>query len=158
MPSLAPALRWTPASGSTAGPTTTFPTAGRDTPGHEPVSWVDAGAVAIAAGVAQRHADGSVVFASPALDPSEPPPDLSDGPAVQRATDTTPATDNATPPPPAPPAPGSTAPGTTAGHAGANSAELDELAKRLYGRLRVMLKHELRLDRERAGVLTQGRR
>ena len=26
------------------------------------------------------------------------------------------------------------------------------------GRLRVMLKHELRLDRERAGVLTQGRR
>jgi hypothetical protein len=77
---------------------------------------------------------------------------------VQRATDTTPATDNATPPPPAPPAPGSTAPGTTAGHAGANSAELDELAKRLYGRLRVMLKHELRLDRERAGVLTQGRR
>ena len=37
-------------------------------------------------------------------------------------------------------------------------ADLDELAKRLYGRLRVMLKHELRLDRERAGLLTQTRK
>ena len=51
-----------------------------------------------------------------------------------------------------------TAPTGTGGARAADGSDLDELAKRLYSRLRVMLKHELRLDRERAGILTQGRR
>jgi hypothetical protein len=92
-------------------------------------AWTDAGEVAVANGVAQRQADGSVVF-SPAPD---------DAPAVQAAS--------------APATPSAAAPAQP----GAAGADLDELAKRLYGRLRVMLKHELRLDRERAGLLTHSR-
>ncbi len=79
--------------------------------------------------MAQRHADGSVVF----------PPEPDEPVAVQAAAEP------GTPPPAAPSEPG------TAG------TDLDELARRLYGRLRVMLKHELRLDRERAGLLTNAR-
>jgi hypothetical protein len=112
--------------------------------GRSPGSWVDAGTVAIEAGVAQREADGSVVFDTASFGGAEPDVDVDagDGPTVQRAGAT--ATAASAPGPPAP--------------AGAAGGDLDELAKRLYGRLRVMLKHELRLDRERAGVLTQGRR
>ncbi len=106
------------------------------------VSWVDAGSVAVEAGVAQREADGSVVFQAGAFEGPEADVDAGDGEVVQRAAAT-----GATSTPAAPGA-----------ARGADSGDLDELAKRLYGRLRVMLKHELRLDRERAGVLTQGRR
>ena len=106
----------------------------------EPAPWTDAGSFAVAAGVAQRQADGSVVFSSPAPDPAEPAVDLAEEPVAQRAASAGP--------------PGAPA----AGAHGGDTSDLDELAKRLYGRLRVMLKHELRLDRERAGVLTQGRR
>jgi hypothetical protein len=38
--------------------------------------------------------------------------------------------------------------------AGGTSAELDELSRRLYDRMRYQLKAELRLDRERAGMMT----
>ncbi|MFM7535373.1 MAG: hypothetical protein ACKO91_06210 [Acidimicrobiales bacterium] len=100
-------------------------------------SWVDAGAVAVASGVAQRHADGSVVFDAPADD--EP---------VQREADGGPGGGAAT-------AGGS---GASSGAAAASGAELDELAKRLYGRMRLLLKQELRHDRERAGSLTRTRR
>ena len=76
-----------------------------------------------------------------------PPRSIGDGFSVQRAGEESAAAPAA---PAAAGAPGARGTGT--------ARDLDELAKRLYGRLRVMLKHELRLDRERAGVLTQGRR
>jgi len=104
------------------------------------VSWIDAGNAAIEAGVAQRHADGSVVFSSAQDDDADTGGDAgATGDTVQRA-----------------PVESSRAP--AAAGRGTDGSDLDELAKRLYGRLRVMLKHELRLDRERAGVLTQVRR
>jgi hypothetical protein len=93
----------------------------------------DAGDAAVAAGVAQRQADGAVVFDGGS---DEPPTDV-----VQRT-------------------PSSEAPavaGASGAPGGVGGADLDELAKRLYGRMRLMLKHELRLDRERAGQLTQRR-
>jgi len=105
------------------------------------VAWMDAGSAAIEAGVAQRHADGSVVFSAP--DPDEASVETDD--VVQRAGA-------------GPAASTSTSTPAAGGARGTDGSDLDELAKRLYGRLRVMLKHELRLDRERAGILTQGRR
>jgi hypothetical protein len=105
-----------------------------------PTRWTDAGAVAVAAGVAQRQADGSVVFPSQSSD------------IVSRDADETAAAEPEASAPTTAPAP--TRPATAVDPA----MDLDELAKRLYGRLRVMLKHELRLDRERAGLFTQARR
>ena len=115
------------------------------------VPWADAGAVAVAAGVAQRQLDGSVVFRTAGTDsPDEPTLAPAELATVERTEPT------AVPGPTA-----SAAPTTSAGltpPATAPTADLDELARRLYGRLRVMLKHELRLDRERAGLLTASRR
>ncbi|HEY8202376.1 MAG TPA: hypothetical protein VII47_13610 [Actinomycetota bacterium] len=105
------------------------------------------GDVAVASGVAQRMADGSVVFAPPpptgyedvsSFAPASGPPAA---PTVQRVD--APA---ATPPAAAAPTPG--APG-----AGASSGDLDDLARRLYPKIRPYLKKELWLDRERAGLL-----
>jgi hypothetical protein len=107
-------------------------------PSGVPRPWRDAGEVAIQSLIAQRQPDGSVVFNldGGASNEAGPPAD------VQRA-----AGENAAPAPaPAP-----------HGAGGADTGDLDELAKRLYGRLRVMLKHELRLDHERAGSLIQRR-
>jgi len=118
------------------------------------VPWADAGAVAVAAGVAQRQLDGSVVFRAAGTDtPDEP----SVAPAELATVERTAVTEATAAPEPT----ASAAPTTSAGltpPATAPTADLDELARRLYGRLRVMLKHELRLDRERAGLLTASRR
>jgi hypothetical protein len=101
---------------------------------------LDAGSVAVASGIAQRSSDGSVVFG--AVDGDVLAGDGPDhgSPDVQRAA---------------------VAPGAApaAGAAGAPSpTELDELARRLYGRIRLHLRHELRLDRERAGSWVETRR
>jgi hypothetical protein len=104
-----------------------------------PSPWRDAGDVAVQSLIAQRQPDGSVVFNfDGAPDSGDRPPDAD----VQRAsTDGGGASSPAAPPP----------------TGGVDTTDLDELAKRLYGRLRVMLKHELRLDHERAGSLIQRR-
>jgi hypothetical protein len=94
--------------------------------------------VAVAAGVAQRQTDGSVVFSS-----HETNVDVVSREAYEQR--------NVEPEPRA-----STT--TRAASAVDPAMDLDELAKRLYGRMRVMLKHELRFDRERAGLFTQARR
>ncbi|MCX5342148.1 hypothetical protein [Streptomyces atratus] len=128
-------------------------------------SFPTAGSVAVAAGVAQRMADGSVVFGSP------PPPYSS--PVVQRETETT------QPPPPEPPqepepepgpmaedhgAPGEAAsapgapPGRSGGHGGAAAPVVtDELVRALYTPLSRLFKADLRLERERAGFLINTR-
>lgn len=91
----------------------------------------DPGTVAVAAGIAQRMPDGSVVFAPPAPPPPEPPP-----PPVQRAEAHTTAAPTAAPtaPPPVPP------------------ESTDELVRRLVDPLGRLLRAELRQDRERAGL------
>jgi hypothetical protein len=104
----------------------------------------------VRAGLAQRAVDGSVVFAPPPEAPAAPeagtpapaPADPGPPPTVQRAD----APAAAAGPAPAGPAPGGAA-GLPAG------ADLDELARRLYGRIRLHLRDELRRDRERAGSL-----
>jgi hypothetical protein len=99
--------------------------------GHDDTSLGDTGDFALRNGVAQRQVDGSIVFGAS--------PDTAGPPTVQLTGEQ--------------PAASPTAPGAPA----AAGPDLDELAQRLYSRLRLMLKHELRLDRERAGQLTQRR-
>ncbi|MGH9040039.1 MAG: hypothetical protein ACRDZ3_07400, partial [Acidimicrobiia bacterium] len=77
----------------------------------------------------------------PAAPPAAPVPDAF--PMVQREAETTPGPE---------PAAGPSAPGAVA--VGPGGVNLDELAKRLYGRLSSQLRAELRLDRERAGFLS----
>ncbi len=159
----APAPTPAPAPAATAAPST-------GTGAREPVpsGWVDAGAVAVAAGLGHRAPDGSVVFG---LLPAStggfrPPPSAT----VQRAEDEgtppaqEPAPAGASAPPsttvtaPAPPAeaPAPAAGGATPGAAGATltDRDVDRLARRLYPRLRDHLRGELRLDRERLGRAT----
>ncbi|WSL56251.1 hypothetical protein OIE71_26295 [Streptomyces sp. NBC_01725] len=124
-----------------------------------------AGAFAVAAGVAQRMPDGSVVFGSAAAPPSgtsrpvvqrdaelteePPPPD----PDSTSASDPVP---NAEPEPvgesdtPAPPA------GAVPGKAG-TPVVTDELVRALYAPLSRLFKADLRLERERAGFLINTR-
>lgn len=132
---------------------------------------LDAGAVAVAAGVAQRMADGSVVFRAsrslpavqreagvPGPAPTEPPPP-GPGPPPE-------------PPPPGPdpellPEPGSDPvpgpPGSTGApeakgtSQGTAPAVTDELVRALFAPLSRLLKAELRLERERAGFLIDTR-
>ena len=140
----------------------------------------DPGAIAVARGLASRDPDGSVVFdlGSGPVPPDLPPlPARPDEPAgwhataahvqtVQRqeteaglagapsaappgsapATAPTAAPARSTAPP--------SAPAATARAPGAASPPLDELARQLFGPLAARLKAELRLDRERAGLLT----
>ena len=149
-----------------------------------PNRFADPGADAIARGLAHRAADGSVVFGmhrAPELSVQDPPalPDhdqsasFSGGPSfsggaspsggsgpsgtVQRQE----ATGTADPPAPPVGSPPSTvaAPAALATPAapaapGPASPPLDELARQLFGPLAARLKAELRLDRERAGLLT----
>ena len=144
------------------------PAAGRREP---PAGYPDPGTIAVARGLARREPDGSVVFdLGSAPLPPDPLPSASqvepagwDTPAgsvatVQRqaapeaADASAPSTDSGTtttisasptePAPPAAPAPGAASP------------PLDELARQLFGPLAARLKAELRLDRERAGLLT----
>ncbi|MFD7237153.1 hypothetical protein ACFWAT_17845 [Streptomyces syringium] len=138
---------------------------------EQPARMLDAGAVAVAAGVAQRMADGSVVFrasrslpavqreaADPGPAPTEPPPPgpgpppepPPPGPGPEAAPD--PGSD------PVPEPPGSTghpeARGTPQGTA---PAVTDELVRALFAPLSRLLKAELRLERERAGFLIDTR-
>ena len=53
------------------------------------------------------------------------------------------------------PAPG---PAPTTGTRGDDESQLDELARKLYERIRLQLGRELLLDRERSGSLTGSRR
>jgi len=104
---------------------------------------VDAGQAAIDAGVAQREADGSIVFHLPAAPPglrSDDDPDshiqravMSDAPTSPTATATTPATAAA-----------------LAGASGAD-ANLDQMANQLYDRIRWRLRSELRREIDRTG-------
>ncbi|WP_371098959.1 hypothetical protein [Streptomyces sanglieri] len=124
-------------------------------------SFTTAGSAAVAAGVAQRMADGSVVFGSP-------PPSYS-APVVQRETE------SEEPPPPDPPqdaapepepepepgpsaeahgAPGAS--GAAPAHGGA-PVVTDELVRALYAPLSRLFKADLRLERERAGFLINTR-
>ncbi|WP_406382758.1 hypothetical protein [Streptomyces sp. NBC_01618] len=148
-----PVPRSLPGSGSRTAPSAT----------HAPSapSFTSAGSVAVAAGVAQRMADGSVVFGSP------PPPYAP--PVVQRETETE------EPPPPDPPqepAPEpdpeprpepEPEPGPAAGAHGAPGfpggapVVTDELVRALYAPLSRLFKADLRLERERAGFLINTR-
>ncbi len=94
-------------------------------PAPEAYAGPDPAGAALAAGVAQRDADGSVVF------PAAPAVQRLPEPEVQRAAAGPPAT--------APP-------------------DVEELARRLFDPLCAHLKAELRLDRERAGLVTDLRR
>ena len=134
------------------------------------LTYVDAGAVAVAHGLAQREPDGSVVFGGrepvQRQEANEPavataPADVS-GPADGALADGTLA--GAAPGPAAMSAATAAtwaAAGATAGSqpgaaaaTGAAGPPLDELARQLFGPLAARLKAELRLDRERAGLLT----
>lgn len=99
----------------------------------------DAAAVAIAAGVASRSSDGALVFRSPeaAAPPAQPAPTPAPTPQpapvpLQRTT--------VSAPPPAP-------------NDDPEPPDLDELAMRLYPKLRPYLRKDLWLDRERSGLL-----
>ncbi|WP_157987134.1 hypothetical protein [Streptomyces atratus] len=160
-----PVPRSLPGSGSRTAPSAAH------APSAPGTSFTSAGSVAVAAGVAQRMADGSVVFGSPS------PPYSS--PVVQREAETT------EPPPPEPPpapepepepepepgpmaedhgAPGAAAsapgapPGQSGGHGGAGAPVVtDELVRALYTPLSRLFKADLRLERERAGFLINTR-
>ncbi|MFH9292245.1 hypothetical protein [Streptomyces sp. NPDC017520] len=127
-----------------------------------------AGAVAVAAGVAQRMADGSVVFGGA-------PVSGTSRPVVQRDAEVAEVADVVEEPPPEPDLvtesedgedgvePGS-GPGTgTVTEAGAPKdgrgapAVTDELVRALYAPLSRLLKNDLRLERERAGHLINTR-
>ncbi|MFJ6012026.1 hypothetical protein [Streptomyces sp. NPDC092952] len=126
-------------------------------------AFTTAGEAALAAGVAQRAADGSVVFG--------PPPPAYATPVVQRETVTE------EPPPPDPPVPdpapepepepgpeATPAPATAGAHPapagtgpGGAPVVTDELVRALYPPLSRLFKADLRLDRERAGFLINTR-
>ncbi|MFE4331865.1 hypothetical protein ACFRQM_21290 [Streptomyces sp. NPDC056831] len=148
-----------------------LPSTGSRTAASTPAapSFPTAGSAAVAAGVAQRMADGSVVFGSP------PPPYSS--PVVQRETETTEPPPPESPQEPGPepePEPGPMAedhgapsaagsapgapPGRSGGHGGAAAPVVtDELVRALYTPLSRLFKADLRLERERAGFLINTR-
>jgi hypothetical protein len=160
------------------GTTPRGPEAGRRKP---PAVYVDAGEIAVNRGLAHRDHDGSVVFNfSPSASGSAPAPRLSAHAgesgvwhAVASAPDTvqrqaansaarevepSPDLTSASASPVSSAAPSSSsAPATSLGGASAPAAAgmpLEELARQLFGPLSARLKAELRLDRERAGLLT----
>ncbi|MFC8535559.1 hypothetical protein ACFUJY_16595 [Streptomyces sp. NPDC057249] len=133
-----------------------------------PASVRNAGAFAVAAGVAQRMADGSVVFPSA-------PRDGTSRPVVQRDSDTAeepppPPLPEPDPPPepdpepgPEPEPPATEQPAATTGSSvspdGTPQAPpvTDELVRALYAPLSRLLKADLRLERERSGSLINTR-
>jgi hypothetical protein len=125
----------------------------------------DAGETAVAAGIAHRAADGSVVFASPPVSTFELQREPDTEPAPQPAPEIEPAplqraADIAEPGGEAEPSAGTTTTSATvtaaspAAAAPAANANLDDLARRLYDPLAARIKAELRLDRERFGLVT----
>ncbi|MEV8344175.1 hypothetical protein [Streptomyces niveus] len=128
-----------------------------------------AGAFAVAAGVAQRMPDGSVVFGSSSAPHASHSPGTS-RPVVQRdaelseeppPTDSEPETGGESEPvdESAPPAPTSSDAGPAAAPArpGGTPVVTDELVRALYAPLSRLLKADLRLERERAGFLINTR-
>lgn len=99
-------------------------------------------------GLATVDSDGAIVFPGLAAHIA-PMGETASATPVQR--EAAPTTAEA---PAASPGAGATPAGGAAPGAGDKPAELDELAKKLYERIRTRLKAELRLDRERAGLLT----
>jgi len=88
--------------------------------------------------VAQRAIDARAEEAPPAVEVSAPPPA-----SVQREpTDGTSTSTEAA------------GTSTAASSTGQSPAELEALATKLWGRLRLQLRRELLADRERAGMLT----
>lgn len=126
----------------------------------------DAGSVAVASGVAQRLADGSVLFGTPPAAPSwpvqrraesgsgadGPPPEPAAGPASEPDLEPVPAPATGT----GSRGPGSGPPGGPQEAGGARQVD-DELVRALFAPLSRLLKTELRLDRERAGFLINTR-
>ncbi|GGK00739.1 hypothetical protein GCM10011583_35240 [Streptomyces camponoticapitis] len=129
-----------------------------------------AGAFAVAAGVAQRMPDGSVVFGSSSasasagtsgpvvqreaeLSEEPPPPDPAPDLAPDSEPISEPTNEDGSPPPGASAAAGA---GATPGRSGA-PVVTDELVRALYAPLSRLLKADLRLDRERAGFLINTR-
>jgi hypothetical protein len=102
---------------------------------------LDPRSTALASGAASLDEDGAVVFAPPAGEPPQLSPSGADTASAPQRAPIAPPVD------PAPAVPAA-APG------GASGADLDELARRLYDRIRLRLRTELRLDRERSGQLT----
>jgi hypothetical protein len=102
--------------------------------------------------VAILDPDGAVVFTAPSA-PFQPPPAA---PVQRAARDAPPATPvqraDLGAPPPAPSTAAATAPPAAAL---VPAQDLDDLARRLYERIRARLRAELRLDLERAGMLTR---
>ncbi|MFH9198939.1 hypothetical protein ACH4KT_16025 [Streptomyces anulatus] len=124
-----------------------------------------AGAVAVAAGVAQRMADGSVVFGGA-------PVSGTSRPVVQRDSEVAGVAGVAEEPPPPEPDPvtepeggAEPGPGTETGSGGGAAPKdgkgapivTDELVRALYAPLSRLLKNDLRLERERAGHLINTR-
>lgn len=122
-----------------------------------------AGSVAVAAGVAQRMADGSVVFGAAPLhgtsrpvvqrdaEIAEEPPPLPE-PEPPPVTEPEPEPEAAAGPESMPAAPdGQTRAGSPTGQG--SPPVTDELVRALYGPLSRLLKADLRLERERAGFL-----
>jgi hypothetical protein len=104
----------------------------------------DAGSIAVAAGIAHRDADGSVTFDTPATHGTSATHDTT----VQRAVDVDEMTAAGAPEP-------TTQPATAAApHPAPATANIEDLARRLYDPLAARLKAELRLDRERFGLVT----
>jgi hypothetical protein len=118
-----------------------------------------AGDVALATGLGHQAADGSIVFYPPAGErPSSFDDDDTDV-TVQRTPDADHPSSGSSPSIQATAA-GSGPPNLQllaggAGGAGGSHDDLDELARRLYSRIRVQLRRELMLDRERAGSLIE---
>lgn len=114
--------------------------------------------VALASGIAHRVPDGSIVFGTltqaPSTSTSQEPASQAVGQPVQRVNEQI----------------GSEAPPETTVSSGATTiapasaapprapGDLDDLARRLYPKMRPYLRNELWLDRERAGLLTDSRR
>jgi hypothetical protein len=111
----------------------------------------DPGTIAVSRGLAHRDPDGSVVFD---LRPDSVQRQEAAGPAASPAV----APGGLPHPAAVPASPGSVLPAApTSPQApvqGPVSPPLDELARQLFGPLTARLKAELRLDRERAGLLT----
>lgn len=174
VPASAPVQRSVPASAPVgrldglAVATPRGPAAGHREP---PAGYPDPGAIAVARGLARREPDGSVVFdlgsasvppdplpSTSYIEPAAWNPSVGSAATVQRqeaaepvgapapSPDSAPAT--TMPAPSLAPAPSATPP------PGAAIPPLDELARQLFGPLTARLKAELRLDRERSGMLT----
>jgi hypothetical protein len=110
----------------------------------------EAASAAVSAGIAQREVDGSITFFDP--DAASSP-----RPAPARAAAPLPVVSREASGPPM--GPSSPAPAKAPGAApGVGTTDLDELAQRLYGRMRSLLKRDLLLDRERSGSLVRGPR